>query len=1398
MRIRLVFRVFLAFVLLAFSFFALHQFRTGNSSTNPPPAETTRAQAAVRTDRHESIPSMPKSRADDELPNSIPSPSIIASGWTNTSQSELDAFARWADRFLQADEQERMQLTSRGIELAKERRSTLKQLIETDPERALAAAVPIAVRKQLPTPIVDLLEERISGKGELSLNAVTPAPGQTVTDPTFRSALIDGHEYRAYTYGHRAQLATLPNASINGIAIDHSLAVSDSPLRLLEPGETADGRPVENVCPISGIVTPASIDTLSELPGPTAVEVGGKIQILCHPDHVTLYETRLAAGEHPNELNEADGQPGSSGIAGRPTQAWTHGTKTVLIIRVDFSDLPGTPVNPADSQAITEDYVVNRINSSNGVRDFYIQGSYSQTSLQISPTVAGDSPDVTGVLRMPQTANFYATSGNNSLLHSDARALAQAAGFAVNSYDRVGVVFPNVSGISGSQITYAGLANIIGANFWINGYYEFSVVAHELGHTYGLRHANIWQVSDGNPVSPAGTSVEYGDVFDVMGNGLNFENHFSHLAKSILQWIPDTSVTTITSNGTYRVYRFDHSGANLTNTLALKIVRDSIRDYWIGYRRATANANLDNGAYVLWGYNVSQASDLLDMNTPNSNPNDAALAIGATFNDSVDGVTIHPTAQGGSGADEWLDVQVTFQPRIQWAKTTVYADEGSGNATLTLTRNNSASGTVTIHYSTTNNTATAPADFAAQSGDITWTDGDMSTKTINIPIVADGTPEGTEKFVVGLSNPTGGVIVNNSTATVFITEPGTFDPEFNPFFVNNTVNRVLALPDGRVLAAGWFSLIQDASFKVYTNRGITQFTATGGVDTNFLTDGGGITAPSAARVEDVARQPDGKLVIVGNFTAVTGTSRNNIARLNADGRLDASFNPGTGANDIINAVVVQPDGKILIGGDFTTFNGTAREYVARLNSDGSLDTSFVGPDFADLGGWSVLSLALQPDRKLLIGGVFYFSGGANFKGGICRVTTNGTLDATFNGVAQGAHVLGDPSTLAPITRIVPQIDGKILVAGQFTAFNNTARSGIARLTNTGALDTFAPTTDGDCSAILIQPDGKILLGGTFTTVNGAAAQNFARVTSAGASDSTFAASSGPSTPVYDFALQPDGRILFGGAYGNFQGHNGPLWRFFSGIPALPGTIQWSSDLFTGIEGTNATLTVTRVGGTAGPLSVNFATVSGTATNADFTGTNGTLSWLDGDATARTISIPITADGVAEGPESFVINLGAPLMNSASLGAAQQATVNIYTGFGAWQVLNFSPAELGNSLISGDTADPDGDGIKNIFEYAFGLPPKTPDNSGLPTGAIQNISGTNFLTMIFRRRVPAFDLVYTPRTAASVTNTWTANAVQVGVPVNNGDGTETVTYRDSVPALPTTSQRFMRLDIQRVP
>ncbi|MGI8786685.1 MAG: delta-60 repeat domain-containing protein [Pyrinomonadaceae bacterium] len=270
-------------------------------------------------------------------------------------------------------------------------------------------------------------------------------------------------------------------------------------------------------------------------------------------------------------------------------------------------------------------------------------------------------------------------------------------------------------------------------------------------------------------------------------------------------------------------------------------------------------------------------------------------------------------------------------------------------------------------------------------------------------------------------------------------------------------------------------------------------------------------------------QPDGKIIIGGGFTTILGVVRNRIARLNPDGTLDTTFNPN--ADNTLYSIVVQPDGKILIGGYFTTLapnNGAPvdRINIARLNADGTLDMGF-DPNPQNSG---VFAITVQSDGKILIVGFFTTVGGVarNF---IARVNADGTLDTAF-----------DPNSNAfSIATVAVQSDGKILIGGTFTTLapNGGAavtRNRIARLERDGLLDqTLNLSAVGNyVLATAIQPDGKIIIGGKFTSVLGTT-RSIARLNTDGTLDAGFNTIVNNNS-VLSIAVQPDGKILVGGDF----------------------------------------------------------------------------------------------------------------------------------------------------------------------------------------------------------------------------------------------------------------------------
>jgi uncharacterized delta-60 repeat protein len=278
-------------------------------------------------------------------------------------------------------------------------------------------------------------------------------------------------------------------------------------------------------------------------------------------------------------------------------------------------------------------------------------------------------------------------------------------------------------------------------------------------------------------------------------------------------------------------------------------------------------------------------------------------------------------------------------------------------------------------------------------------------------------------------------------------------------------------------------------------------------------------------VNSIAIQPGGKIIIGGDFTSYNGTGRNYIARLNADGSLDGTFNPGTGANNIVRTTALQSDGKIIIGGSFGSYNGTARNYIARLNADGTLDNTFnIGTGTNSV----VYTTALQSDGKIIIGGNFTTYNGTSINT-IARLNANGTLDNTFN---PGTGANGFVYTTAL------QSDGKIIIGGEFTSFNGTAINRIARLNADGTLDgTFNPGTGASATVwtTALQSDGKIIIGGFFTSYNGTGRNRIARLNADGTLDGTFNPGTGASATVWTTALQSDGKIIIGGGFTSFNG-----------------------------------------------------------------------------------------------------------------------------------------------------------------------------------------------------------------------------------------------------------------------
>ncbi|MBW8049779.1 MAG: T9SS type A sorting domain-containing protein [Cytophagales bacterium] len=287
-------------------------------------------------------------------------------------------------------------------------------------------------------------------------------------------------------------------------------------------------------------------------------------------------------------------------------------------------------------------------------------------------------------------------------------------------------------------------------------------------------------------------------------------------------------------------------------------------------------------------------------------------------------------------------------------------------------------------------------------------------------------------------------------------QPGSIDPSFNPTDIgfgfgdgaNSTVRTTSIQSDGKIIIGGDFT-----SYNGTARNYIARLNADGTPDSTFTVGTG-----ANWTVQTTSIQNDGKIIIGGQFTSYNGTAINRIARLNADGTLDGTFTVGTGANGYVLTTSIQSDGKIIIGGLFTSYNGTAINRIARLNADGTLDSTFTVGTGAS---FSVSTTSIQNDGKIIIGGDFFFYNGIS-RNRIARLNTDGTLDSTFN-VGTGAN---DDVLTTSI-----QSDGKIIIGGWFTSYNGTGRNRIARLLNgtPATIPTSAAICSG-CSILKIYPN----------------------------------------------------------------------------------------------------------------------------------------------------------------------------------------------------------------------------------------------------------------------------------------------------------------------------------------
>ena len=333
-------------------------------------------------------------------------------------------------------------------------------------------------------------------------------------------------------------------------------------------------------------------------------------------------------------------------------------------------------------------------------------------------------------------------------------------------------------------------------------------------------------------------------------------------------------------------------------------------------------------------------------------------------------------------------------------------------------------------------------------------------------------------------------------------------------------NALCVQSDGKVVVGGISGLNDGSNYSV-----LKRFNTNGTVDGTF-------TSPkfygNDGHIREIVQQSTGKLIVVGHFTSVDGDTYNRIVRLNTDGSVDNTFVSGTGLNNYAFVCKVLSDNSILVGGQFTSYDGNACSKIAKLGANGAFDSTFASnaPSFDN----QVYAIAYNSGGDIYVGGWF--------TNRIVKLLSDGTTDGTFD-IGSGFN--------ERVNDIQVQSNGKVVVGGWFTQYKGSNCSwGVCRLNTNGDLDnTFTTEATGlqgpDYNAdnmtvqtIAIQSDGKIIAGGWFWGYNNQRIGKIIRFSSAGVKDASFAVGEGFNDRVQKIRLDSSGNVFCAGFFCKYQ------------------------------------------------------------------------------------------------------------------------------------------------------------------------------------------------------------------------------------------------------------------------
>ena len=1003
-------------------------------------------------------------------------------------------FDDWSGRYLQAGADQRAALVGEGVQRARERRPIYKQLIIDDPRAAIERAVPMVLRQKLPVEIVSLLERRMNKRAAVTVYQGVPAEGQPALELgqtlTHRIAEVAGEgAFNLHVYGRREEsVLNVPNAALNGVIVDREFATSESPLRVLEVGEVPDiSKKAVTVCPVSGKVTLAKADAgqpITAQQQESVIETPEENIYLCGPYHATFVQSQLIYGEGTT------GGPVvlTGSLPAPPTPA--IGQLKVLYIPMTFQD------QNANLPTESKSYEIMR-----NVADYYSKSSFGKLTTLTT---------VTPHIKLPKNEAWYVqrdTSNGGDVnglgLEMDhAREEARKLGFDWQDYDCTVLRL-----IGGARAT-GGWGG--GNTVWVYGD-SVGVTAHEIGHAFGLAHANFWDTAGTSAIGP-GANAEYGDSYDNMGGGGVPTDQYNVAAKVQVKWLPQSYVQNAASSGLYRIYAFDQQVLDPRNRYALTITKDSQRTYWGEVRQlyngSAARPWADKGMILGWKYPSGSGSNIQLIDTTAGSPygkDDAAIALGQTFGDTESG--IYMTTVGVSDTTpKYVDVLVNMGDFSANAAPTLTmlpsANVVPQNAVVTFTATASDPNGDTLayqwqHWGDTNVKLVSP-----NAPVITRTFSTQGTYVVSCTVsdMKGGTATRTTLITVGNGSGTstingrvtaGGVGVPNVLLTANGTNPTTTDSDGYYTIANLPANNYSVTP---ALYGFAFSELFNNSITVGPNYSGADFEAESLPAVSITafdpsaTENGGAGAAGTFRI---SRTGDTTLPLTVNVNPAIGTAST------GDYSLSPALTAGSGgfstftipaAAAVLNVVITAVNDAAAEGPETVNFALAAGSgYLAAPNAGTA--TVVIDDDDTMLPKVSISATTDTADEGTATAGVFTISrSGAPTAALTVNYTATGTATSGTDYTALTGNVtvpIGSASATVPVSplndTLVEPLETTTLTITSNAAYviDPTATTATASLLDDDTNVVTVTVTDATAQEVDLSVGGNVANTGTF-------------------------------------------------------------------------------------------------------------------------------------------------------------------------------------------------------------------------------------------------------------------------------------------------------------------------------